>query len=185
MKTLKNHDQADTLMRERTPFRSRVRLYDRYGNFGPFISLSGTTPCAGRPCDQADAKQGETAWMGASEGTNDTFCHTTGSLPSEYHESLRAADFVVRSFATPIAWHVNAPRDWHDTVEVEAWLNNASLGVWIVPDVSYSITTYQHQAQVRAALHGTWRNKLQPMPEGVVRDLHIPGAPTRVRSGGR
>lgn len=191
LRTLRNYDQADVLMRELTPFRSRVRLYDRHGDFGPWLALSGTVPCSlarrgfpqdrttGSDCVSATAKQGDAAWGGACEGTIERFCHTLGSLPHQYHESLLAADFVVRSYATPIAWHVLAP-DWNDQADVERWLADEHPGIWIIPEVSYSLTTYQHQSQVRWALAGSWRNKLDPIPHEYVK---AEGAPHAVPSG--
>lgn len=184
MRTLRNADQADMLMRSFTPFRSRVRLYDRHGDFGPWLAMSGTKPCgywggARSECVSASAKQGATAWQGEAEGTIDGFCHTRGNLPEAYHESLLAADFVVRSYATPIAWHVLAP-DWTDRADVERWLADEHPGIWIVPEVAYSLTTYQHQWQVRAALEGSWRNKLEPIPHEYV---NVKGAPHAVPSG--
>lgn len=193
MKTLRNMDAADLLIRERTPFRSRVRLFDRYGDFGPLVSLSGTVPCRVMgdwfrkypegACVEASAK-GQDRWGESHEGTVSDLCHSRGNLPPEYHESLLASDFVVRSFQTPIAWHVNAPTDWRNTEQVEAWINDEHPGMWIVPNVRYSPTTGQHQSQVEWALRGHWR-----MPEGTpaldMQELQIEGALTSVPSGGR
>lgn len=49
----------------------------------------------------------------------------TGSLPAEFHDSARRADYVIYSYETPIAWKVN--------------------GAWVKPDVRYSLTTSNHQ----------------------------------------
>jgi hypothetical protein len=57
-----------------------------------------------------------------------------GHLPRKYHGSVRQAVYVVYSYDTPIAWVLEAP--------------NSSTGdpYWFkVPDISYSITTGQHQ----------------------------------------
>lgn len=54
----------------------------------------------------------------------------TGWLPREHRAAVLAADYVVYSYATPIAWHVPGEG-------------------WTVPDVKYSVTTSRHQAQAR------------------------------------
>ena len=53
-------------------------------------------------------------------------------LPGQFHESAASADYTVRSYGTPIAWRID--------------------GVWVVPDVRYSVTTSQHQGAVRTAI---------------------------------
>lgn len=74
---------------------------------------------------------------GSLQGEAGTFT-SLGRLPSDWQRTLQArrgyVDYVIYSYATPIAWH-----------DVEAG--------WIVPEVSYSITTTIQQNQVRAALH--------------------------------
>lgn len=49
----------------------------------------------------------------------------TGSLPAEFTASARAAQYVIYSYETPIAWKEN--------------------GAWVQPDVRYSLTTSNHQ----------------------------------------
>lgn len=60
-----------------------------------------------------------------------------GILPepwaSDYHETLSQIDYVIYSYATPIAWHVRGEG-------------------WAYPDVRYSSTTTGHQSTVRSAL---------------------------------
>lgn len=51
---------------------------------------------------------------------------STGRLPREWFDSLTHADYVVTSYATPIAWHV--PDEG-----------------WVRPAVKYSPTTSRHQ----------------------------------------
>ena len=48
-----------------------------------------------------------------------------GSLPTRFHPSIEGAEYVVRSYATPIAWFKN--------------------GEWFVPPTFYSMTTRKHQ----------------------------------------
>ncbi len=59
-----------------------------------------------------------------------------GRLPLEYQDSIKgnpAVDYVVWSYATPIAWH------------------NEVTGEWTIPPVKYSQTTTQHQHTARMA----------------------------------
>lgn len=62
-----------------------------------------------------------------------------GYLPPEWIDVVDAqrarVDYVIYSYATPIAWHVEG-------------------GGWYMPDVRYSVTTGRHQGVVRVALHG-------------------------------
>ena len=57
---------------------------------------------------------------------------TLGRLPREYHTSVSSADYVIYSYATPIAWREE--------------------GQWITPDVKYSATTSRHQSKVFTAI---------------------------------
>lgn len=65
----------------------------------------------------------------------ETAVPTVGALPSPHGVTLAQSDvdYVVYSYATPIAWHTCG-------------------GTWWVPDVNYSLTTTNHQNTVRAAL---------------------------------
>jgi hypothetical protein len=67
---------------------------------------------------------------GTFTGAPTTGVWATGRLPREFVESARSARYVIRSYATPIAW---LARD----------------GQWVVPDVTYSPTTSRHQSLVR------------------------------------
>jgi hypothetical protein len=73
-----------------------------------------------------------------------------GRLPAEYHASARRADYVVWSYATPIAWHVPAS----DHLMPEG--STAYAGGWIMPDQSYSVTTGKQQGRIRTALSVLW-----------------------------
>lgn len=64
--------------------------------------------------------------------------YNVGRLASNYHQSLRQADYVVLSYDTPIAWHVAE--------------HKGDDAYWVVPDEFYSGTTTKHQDIVRAAL---------------------------------
>lgn len=54
-----------------------------------------------------------------------------GRLDRSLALGVESADFVVYSYATPIAWHVG--------------------GAWIIPEVRYTVTTSRHQSLVRRA----------------------------------
>ena len=66
----------------------------------------------------------------------------TGQLPYVFVDALRAdideVDYVVFSYATPIAWHVNGKG-------------------WVYPDTKYSVTTSKHQGKVRMGMHSSGR----------------------------
>lgn len=62
----------------------------------------------------------------------------TGALADKYLDSVMSADYVVYSYTTPIAWHINGGSESGD------W--------WVVPDVKYSTTTTKHQGIVNVAL---------------------------------
>jgi len=70
---------------------------------------------------------GRTGSHGAGWASND--------LSNAERESLAAADYVVLSYDTPIAWH-------------------DVLG-WKMPNLRYSLTTSQHQSTVRVAIGAT------------------------------
>jgi hypothetical protein len=71
---------------------------------------------------------------GAMHGTD--FPTSTGRLPADWTRTFHARrnfiDYAVMSYETPIAWH-----------DTEAG--------WVVPAVTYSVTTTRHQAIVRSA----------------------------------
>jgi hypothetical protein len=73
----------------------------------------------------------------------DTFAsYGMGRLPQEWREDFYARadniNFVIYSYATPIAWH------------------DTERG-WVIPNVRYSQTSGRHQSAVRAALGGYFR----------------------------
>lgn len=55
---------------------------------------------------------------------------STGEMPTNHAEFMRTfageIDYVIFSYATPVAWHAN--------------------GEWYIPDVKYSRTTTRHQS---------------------------------------
>lgn len=73
-----------------------------------------------------------------------------GNLPNRYSGSVRSASYVIKSYATPIAWFATIPHD----IDPLPFLLGDQAGQWVVPDVSYSMTTNGHQALVQAALGG-------------------------------
>ena len=58
----------------------------------------------------------------------------SGQLPQEFRDQLKLdrPDFIVYSYATPIAWHSDKG--------------------WYIPEVKYSVTTSKHQNYVRRAV---------------------------------
>jgi hypothetical protein len=60
-----------------------------------------------------------------------------GGALEAFNVNREMVDYVVFSYATPIAWHVNTG--------VGGW--------WVMPETKYSITTTKHQGRVRTALH--------------------------------
>lgn len=73
-----------------------------------------------------------------------------GDLPESYHEALAAANYIIFSYQTPIAWRV--PR-------------GTNYGGWWLPDVTYSLTTTQHQELIEAALREVPEVKAASRPE--------------------
>lgn len=59
---------------------------------------------------------------------------TTGRLPRMFLASVEMADYVVYSYATPIAWRI------------------AKTGRWVMPAVKYSVTTTRHQNKIATAV---------------------------------
>lgn len=55
-----------------------------------------------------------------------------GELPREHHEPYQQARYTVLSYDTPIAWR-------------------GKDGKWVIPQVTYSRATSQHQSLIRAA----------------------------------
>lgn len=59
-----------------------------------------------------------------------------GRLPELYREafmdSIADIEYTIYSYSTPIAWRID--------------------GVWIIPDVKYSVTTTRHQNKIRVAI---------------------------------
>lgn len=70
---------------------------------------------------------GTRRWSGKNGPARDM-----GHLPVKFHASVREAVYVVYSYDTPIAW----------VLEVQ---HGTSPYTYVVPDVSYSPTTGQHQ----------------------------------------
>ena len=82
---------------------------------------------------------------GSLKGVKTEGTHGTGQLPQDWANTFQARshviDFVVYSYATPIAWH-----------DIEAG--------WVMPDERYSPTTSKQQGKIRyAALsnHPAWQ----------------------------
>lgn len=70
----------------------------------------------------------------------------TGHLPGRLAgtETVGDADYIVFSYSTPIAWHLEDG--------------------WVVPPVSYSITTAKHQGIARSATGGQHSKHHLPQP---------------------
>lgn len=71
-----------------------------------------------------------------------------GMLPephrSRFEGELPDITYVVYSYNTPIAWHVEIEESEHDF----------GADYWVVPDTRYSVTTSRHQNKIRTALDG-------------------------------
>lgn len=104
---------------------------------------------------------------------------TLGALPRKYHTSAREAVYVVYSYDTPVAWV-------HDMVDGDDpyW--------YVIPDISYSPTTGQHQMACMAAWgeamrhQGTYR-RWPGRDREVVRvpgNAEVYGRERRLRAGG-
>jgi hypothetical protein len=95
---------------------------------------------------------GTRRWSGYS-GPATSFGH----LPRKYHEAVRSAVYVVYSYDTPIGWVMEHP-------------HGEDPYVYVIPDVSYSPTTGQHQyAVLEAWAEGRKR-------QGVTRKWQMDGA---------
>lgn len=84
--------------------------------------------------------KGEAFRAGAMTGTTATQGIPTwgyGRLDDKYRASVQQADYIVWSYGTPIAWHIN---------------DECNQGWWVMPDDTYSNTTNRHQGIVRVAL---------------------------------
>lgn len=57
-----------------------------------------------------------------------------GQLPQEYRASALAADYVIYSYLTPIAWLT-------------------AQGFWVMPETRYSATTSKHQTITAGIIH--------------------------------
>jgi len=125
MKRLKRLDDAVPLIRERAEFTSGERKTP-YGNF--------------------TSMRGETRTMGVGLWTPER-----AYLPLEYCNSLAHATYIVRSYDTPMAWWVEQP-PMDDADAVELWLANGQVGFWVMPSVSYSNTTSNHQSIIATAI---------------------------------
>lgn len=87
-------------------------------------------------------------------------CVTRGRLPHgdqlvAMNDSLAKADYVVYSYATPIAWHVPAVTE----VKVAGYSKEISgndfpfaTGTWVFPPFRYSVTTSKAQGKILTAL---------------------------------
>jgi len=72
---------------------------------------------------------------GALKGRNERHgAMNLGRLPRDLDATARDADYVVYSYATPIAWRTQ--------------------GQWHTPDVKYSVTTSRHQSKIFTAIEG-------------------------------
>lgn len=93
---------------------------------GPALVNTITAIQNAQPFD-ASALSGEPIQYGAT---------MLGMLPQVWAEDMREydVDYVVYSYATPIAWRVR------------------ETGEWVTPEVFYSPTTSRHQTTVRQAL---------------------------------
>lgn len=117
---------------------------------------------------------GTRRWSGYS-GPATSFGH----LPRKYHPSVREAVYVVYSYDTPIAW----------VLEVQ---HGTAPYTYVIPDVSYSVTTGQHQmacmeawgAAMRAqGAYRRWPGRGREVVQ-VPGNAEVYGRGRRVRAGG-
>jgi hypothetical protein len=80
---------------------------------------------------------------------------TYGRLPAMMRESASQADYVVYSYATPIAWHLPTVQE----VKVTGYAKPISAsdfpfatGTWVFPPLKYSVTTSKAQGRILTAL---------------------------------
>lgn len=149
-------------MRTRTVFRNE-EIPGRIAEMMPFLS-EGKLP------------DGTRRWSGYSGPAT-----TLGHLPRRYHASVREAVYVVYSYDTPVAWVLEAPQ------------NGPRKPLWFkIPDVSYSVTTGQHQTACMEAWadhmrsQGNYR-RLPGRGREVVRvpgNAEVYGRSIRARAGG-
>lgn len=79
----------------------------------------------------AEAKPFRT--YGSVRGTDTPLDEIYGELPKQWHDSFDQADYAVMSYATPVGWRLPG-------------------GLWVVPEVKYSVTTTRTQHLLLAAL---------------------------------
>jgi len=72
--------------------------------------------------------------------------NATGELPDDIRPLTTDADYIVYSYETPIAWHVQTLQNRDETGHPH--------GKWMLPDVRYSATTSRHQQAIALALDG-------------------------------
>lgn len=142
---------------------SNREIPGRVANLQPFLAV-GTLP------------DGTRRWWGISSPAPDM-----GHLPRKYHDSARVAVYTVISYGTPIAW------------VYERDLNIPDPLFYVLPDVSYSPTTGQHQYEVRDAWSAQLRSQgtFPPLGHGRGREVvRVPGNAVvygrerRLRAGG-
>lgn len=80
--------------------------------------------------------KGENFQTGNMRGECTNYLPSLGRLDDKYRVSVGQADYVVYSYATPIAWH----------------MSDGKYNYWVMPDESYSATTSRHQSITRTAL---------------------------------
>lgn len=66
-----------------------------------------------------------------------------GRLPEYANVGLELADYIVRSYSTPIAWHIPGEG-------------------WVVPITTYSVSTSKHQGYARQAAWGDFSDRQEP-----------------------
>lgn len=74
-----------------------------------------------------------------------------GRLPEQYRSSVYHADYVVYSYATPIAWHLPAGSP-SSAYPPGVWYSMHPDGEWITPEEKYSVTTSKHQGHIFTAI---------------------------------
>lgn len=82
-------------------------------------------------------------------------CETYGRLPRAFCETASKADYVVYSYATPIAWHLPRVTEIKITGYDKPVSDNDfpfATGTWVFPPLKYSVTTSKAQGRILTAL---------------------------------
>lgn len=122
--------------RDRDILAARLAARLPFHNYGPTLTGGRTLPPNPEPL----------GWLDELDRYRATPSSLHAAVRDAYRQSLALADYVVRSYATPIAWHV--PTRQHPLT--------GDAGQWVMPgdssDIRWSPTTARHRSIIRLAL---------------------------------